>query len=200
MKATFFVDSASAEISGSTLEKVHQDGHEIACLGQAGLHHTSEILEDISRAKSAIKKYLGKSKSHQHKTRANSMGGRSRDEPPDESASWYRPRDGSRDIRVLRAANRAGMVVALWSVCVYDWDASPEDIKRRIENQVHSGGGDIILLHCALPDYLKPPAAANRPPHDVISATKEVISHASANLGQQGVTLTELCSTNGHEV
>eukprot|EP01138_Halocafeteria_seosinensis_P003401 gb/GECG01003477.1/.p1 GENE.gb/GECG01003477.1/~~gb/GECG01003477.1/.p1 ORF type:complete len:694 (+),score=29.96 gb/GECG01003477.1/:1-2082(+) len=212
IQATFFVDTDSAEISGKILEQIHQEGHEVACLGRPGLHSTSEILEDISRGKRAIEKYLGVTNSHssgqgspslRRRTRSSSGITRRKTQENVETVSpvWYRPRDGSRDIRVLRAANRAGLTVALWSVCVYDWDASREDIKARLENQVHGGGGDIILLHCVLPDYLKPPAAANRPEHDVLVGVEEVIKHTNERLGQEAVTLTDLCAdVTGREV
>lgn len=151
--ATFFIPRDSSLAQKKMCAAVVERGHEIGCLGLAGPHFTSEIIGDIAATKQALESTLHR------------------------PIQWYRPQDASRDVCVLRAANAAGLHVALWSVCPFDWDATPQTIRSRIHAQC-SGDvrGVIVSLNLSVPAYLAAPAAAQRPPHDVLMATRESIN------------------------
>jgi peptidoglycan/xylan/chitin deacetylase (PgdA/CDA1 family) len=132
------------------------------------------------------------------------------------SVVWYRPQDGSRDVRDLRAAVRSGLGVALWSACGYDWDATPEQVAARLSAQLRVGrtlpagadfgtldpsavNGAVLCLHAAVPAYLQAPAAAQRPKHDPIGAAAAALGLFAGAGGVDFVTVSDLHPNRGHE-
>jgi peptidoglycan/xylan/chitin deacetylase (PgdA/CDA1 family) len=201
-KATFFLPGKSVTTAQgrALIQRLAAAGHEIGLLGQAGPHTTSEVIADIQQSRNAVSSAL------------LSITGSA-----NAALKWYRPADGSRDMRVLRSACAAGLGVAYWSVCPYDWDGTAEQIKDRTEEQLglhqpaqavtqsyQSGAleprivrGAIVRLHASLPDYLIASPAAGKPKHDVVAATEAVLrvllSQEAGLKADQLVTMSKLC-------
>jgi peptidoglycan/xylan/chitin deacetylase (PgdA/CDA1 family) len=172
-RATFFVTGEMATRQPLDVKAVARAGHEVGVLGLSGPTRTEEVLADIAATKA----------------RLASAG---------VAPLWFRPQDGSRDVRVLRGANREGLAVALWSVCPYDWAGLPSELQARAVAQAGTrGGGDVVVLHAVLPDYLQPPSAAHAPPHNVVEATRAVLAGLAAAHRQSAVTMSELCPHQG---
>ena len=163
--ATFFLPASSARGHATLVRSLVAAGHEVGCLGLEGAHYTSETVADIAATTAALTAVTGT------------------------APVWYRPQDASRDVTVLRAANAAGLRVALCSVCPYDWDAREEDVARRVATQVgdtqRGADGAVGALSSTPPAHLLAPGAAGRaalPPLDALRATVRALRAASPGL------------------
>lgn len=65
-----------------------------------------------------------------------------------EHSNLFRPPFGGRRPATLRVARELGMETVMWNVTGYDWKAPRASvIETKVAQQVHAGGGDVILLH-----------------------------------------------------
>jgi len=65
-----------------------------------------------------------------------------------EHSNLFRPPFGGRRPATLCVARDLGMQTVMWNVTGYDWNAPPASvIERKVAQQVHADGGDVILLH-----------------------------------------------------
>jgi peptidoglycan/xylan/chitin deacetylase (PgdA/CDA1 family) len=191
-KATFFMSAADALANLPLVRAILAGGHEVGALGMAGPHWTSEVLADIEATKAVLESAAATSKQGSTAGAAGS------------SVAWYRPQDGSRDARVLRAANRAGLAVALWSLCPFDWDAAPGEVAARLREQVahtpaggRTSSGAIVCLQARVPDYLAASTAAHRPKPDVVAAARQAMDVLQKDERVALITLSELCPEQG---
>ncbi|MFZ1918296.1 MAG: polysaccharide deacetylase family protein [Terriglobales bacterium] len=60
----------------------------------------------------------------------------------------FRPPFGGRRPATLRIARELGFYTVMWNVTGYDWTAPPASvIEKKVARQLHTGGGDVVLLH-----------------------------------------------------
>lgn len=106
---------------------------------------------------------------------------------------WFRPADGSRDVRLLRRANRAGLRAALWTVSTWDWDLrrTATHLPHWLQSQ-DVQAGDVIRVHHVIPDYLAPSLKEVVPTHDVLDTTAMVLDHVLEECRLQATTLSDL--------
>lgn len=121
IKASFFVEGRAAHDHADLVREIKAQGHEVGCLGRTGPAWTSDVIADITKARAMIEVCPTPP------PRPTAVHTRSHQKLTGDGAVWYRPADGSRDVRVIRSANRVGLRVALWSVCAWDWTTA--DIK-----------------------------------------------------------------------
>lgn len=171
--ATFFVSRVDAEEFPAALRAIASAGHELGVLGVAGPHSTETLMADIQATMTAITAATG------------------------HVARWYRPQDGARDVRVLRAANSAGLAVALWSVTPMEWDGTVGACHERVRSQAHPVGGDIAVVNLDTPEWLAPPPALQHSSVPAISAVTAILHELRDVRDQSAVTLSELCPNQG---
>jgi peptidoglycan/xylan/chitin deacetylase (PgdA/CDA1 family) len=65
-----------------------------------------------------------------------------------EHSRLFRPPFGGRRPATLRIARELGLDTVMWNVTGYDWTAPPASvIEKKVARQLHTGGGDVVLLH-----------------------------------------------------
>ena len=172
LKSTFFVDGKSVRENPELVRQVAEAGHEVGALGFAGPAWTTEVLADITRTRDLVHAATRK------------------------PVSWYRPADGSSDIRVVRGANRVGLRAALWSICTWDWNfQDKDDMISELKDQ-GTGAGDVILLHHTIPEHLKPSLQKLAASHDVVELTAQVVRYLETK-GLTSVTMSDLHPIDG---
>lgn len=130
-KATFFVSAASARAAPDLVERMAEEGHQVGALGSVeGPQTITAVRADVRETCRAIKDIVGY------------------------WPSSYRPADGSRDARTVRAIGREGLATSLWSVVGWDWGHTPapevaDEVAARLAKS-----GDVILLHEGVPHAL----------------------------------------------
>jgi peptidoglycan-N-acetylglucosamine deacetylase len=63
-------------------------------------------------------------------------------------SNLFRPPFGGRRPGTLRVARELGVEPVMWNVTGYDWNAPPAaQIEAKVAQQMHTDGGDVILLH-----------------------------------------------------
>jgi len=130
-KATFFVLGASIAGNEEVLRRAHAEGHEIA--NHAFSHRDPATLGDDE---------LGAELRQTSDAIQETIGVRPR---------LFRPPYAATDVRVARAAARAGFApTVLRSIDPADWDQpSPEEIARHVLDRAHRGA--IVCLHDGRP-------------------------------------------------
>mmetsp|Transcript_20093 Transcript_20093/g.71082 ORF Transcript_20093/g.71082 Transcript_20093/m.71082 type:complete len:160 (-) Transcript_20093:52-531(-) len=147
------------------------DGHQVAALGSLeGPEFVGTVRRDVRQACDAIEAAVGV------------------------RPSSYRPADGSRDARTVRAVGLEGLALSLWSVIGWDWGLTPAKVVAdEVEGHLASSG-DVILLHESVPKALPSRGShssggVNR---GVVEAVQELLGRLEARR-LRAVTLDEVC-------
>ncbi len=126
VRATFFLCGYRMELFGDLVERMAEEGHELATHGYTHAYMNSmdeaAVLGELLDTAGLISELTGV------QTRI------------------FRPPGGLYSEVVLSAAEQAGQAIVLWSLDPYDWrDKDVATITRRIVQQAQSG--DVVLLH-----------------------------------------------------
>lgn len=128
LHTTFFLSGMWAERHPDIVERIAEDGHEIAIQGFQHKNYTEmeddDIRKDIQLAEAAVGKLIN------------------------EKTTLLRPPNGNFDKRVLEIANKLNYTVVHWSLNTHDW--KNPGTKQIVSNVVdHIEKGDIVLLHAS---------------------------------------------------
>jgi peptidoglycan/xylan/chitin deacetylase (PgdA/CDA1 family) len=125
VRATFFMIGRYAAVHAGIARLVASAGHEIG-------NHTASHPNLIFRTATATQQELAACE----RSLADAVGAHS---------ALFRPPFGGRRPSTLRAARRAGLTTAMWSVSGKDWKLDARGIEQQLLRHVR--GGEIILLH-----------------------------------------------------
>lgn len=126
VKATFFLTKPFAQKNKALVQRLAQEGHELANHGYANKSplelSKEELTAEIVQTERVVKEFTGK------------------------KTSYYSPHKGEYNDQVLATATGLGYRTIMWSLDTVDWDRKPAaEIVRRIVP--HVKGGDLILMH-----------------------------------------------------
>lgn len=126
VKATFFLTKPFAQKNKALVQRIAQEGHEVANHGYANRSplelSKEELTAEIVQTERVIKEQTGK------------------------KTSYYSPHKGEYNDQVLATAAGLGYRTIMWSLDTVDWDRKPaSEIVKRIVPNVK--GGDLILMH-----------------------------------------------------
>jgi len=126
IKGSFFFVGSKVEQYPDIVRRIYEAGHLV--LGHSYAHDRlttltdTELADNFNRTQAAIRCVIGA-------------------EP-----AMFRPPFGDADERVVRAADRAGCAIILWSLDTLDWSQKEADhIRRNVDTFARSG--EIVLMH-----------------------------------------------------
>lgn len=169
--ATFFLIGAYVRKRPDIVRAIHEAGHAI---GNHTFTHPNLIFVPSARL-------------HQELDDC----GKALEDTIGDRVTLFRPPFGGRRPAVLRAARSRGLTPVMWSVTSYDWSAkSAEMIVSKVDSQVRSHRGEIVLLHDG--SHL----AFGTDRRYTVDATRQLLEKYSA-AGKRFVTVREMMEGAG---